>query len=191
MGAEAWRSFKNRSVGFSFGYLVPQGGSAKRAGGGRSITSLDIFEVTATPAPMNNDTRVLSTKATTEPEEPDAEPDAEDEDPSATSGEAEKSLAEHVAELAELVAEMKTLIQPYAVRAADETDQGTTRSRSMDPLRVKTDALALEVLSGGESLNQPPARNDAPKPEPQLSADELRERTRELYLSVLSGVDDS
>ena len=64
-GGEAWRSFKSRTVGFSFGYLIPTGGSSKRAGGGRTITALDIFEITATPAPMNNDTRVLSTKAMT------------------------------------------------------------------------------------------------------------------------------
>lgn len=60
VGAEAWRSFKSRSVGFSFGYLILA--STKRAGGGRHISELDIFEITATPTPMNNDTRVLSTK---------------------------------------------------------------------------------------------------------------------------------
>jgi HK97 family phage prohead protease len=63
VGREAWRSFKKRTIGFSFGYLVPEGGAVKRRGGGRHIIALDVFEVTATPAPMNNDTRVLSTKA--------------------------------------------------------------------------------------------------------------------------------
>jgi HK97 family phage prohead protease len=62
-GGEAWRSFKSGSVGFSFGYLIPDGGSTDRKGGGRSISELDVFEVTATPTPMNNDTRVLSVKA--------------------------------------------------------------------------------------------------------------------------------
>jgi HK97 family phage prohead protease len=60
MGREAWRSFKSRTVGFSFGYLIL--GSRERKGGGRHITGLDVFEITATPTPMNNDTRVLSTK---------------------------------------------------------------------------------------------------------------------------------
>lgn len=60
-GQEAWRSFKSRAIGFSFGYLILQ--SQKRKGGGRHITALDVFEVTATPTPMNNDTRVLSTKS--------------------------------------------------------------------------------------------------------------------------------
>lgn len=66
VGMEAWRSFKNRTVGFSFGYLIPDGGAKDREGGGRHITELDVFEVTATPTPMNNDTRVLSTKSTEE-----------------------------------------------------------------------------------------------------------------------------
>jgi hypothetical protein len=62
VGKEAWRSFKSRAIGFSFGYLIPDGGFTPRPGGGRLITALDVFEVTATPTPMNNDTRVLSTK---------------------------------------------------------------------------------------------------------------------------------
>lgn len=62
VGQEAWRSFKARTIGFSFGYLILQ--STKRKGGGRDITELDVFEVTATATPMNNGTRVLSTKST-------------------------------------------------------------------------------------------------------------------------------
>lgn len=61
VGEEAWRSFKNRTIGFSFGYLTLK--SSRRQGGGRNLTELDIFEITATPTPVNNDTRVLNTKA--------------------------------------------------------------------------------------------------------------------------------
>jgi HK97 family phage prohead protease len=63
VGREAWRSFKSRAIGFSFGYLIPDGGATPRPGGGRHITQLDVFEITATPTPMNNATRVLDTKA--------------------------------------------------------------------------------------------------------------------------------
>jgi len=70
VGQEAWRSFKNRTLGFSFGYLIPDGGAKAREGGGRYITQLDVFEITATRTPMNNDTRVLEVKAT-ERDEPD------------------------------------------------------------------------------------------------------------------------
>ena len=62
VGQEAWRSFKSRTIGFSFGYLIPEGGEQKAADGTRHITALDVFEITATRAPMNNDTRVLATK---------------------------------------------------------------------------------------------------------------------------------
>lgn len=61
VGEEAWRSFKSRTIGFSFGYLIVK--STPRQGGGKDISELDVFEVTATPTPMNNDTRVLSAKA--------------------------------------------------------------------------------------------------------------------------------
>ena len=66
VGAEAWRSFKARSLGFSFGYLIPDGGAKAREGGGRYITQLDVFEIAACRAPMNNDTRVLETKSAEE-----------------------------------------------------------------------------------------------------------------------------
>jgi hypothetical protein len=48
------------TLGFSFGYIVTA--ATERPGGGREITKLDVFEITATTAPMNNGTRVLSTK---------------------------------------------------------------------------------------------------------------------------------
>ena len=42
--------------------MLPEGGWKDREGGGRDITELDVFEITASRAPMNNDTRVLATK---------------------------------------------------------------------------------------------------------------------------------
>jgi uncharacterized protein len=62
-GRQVWRLMKAGTIGFSFGYLIPEGGSFKRADGGRTITSLDVFEITVCPAPMNAETRVLATKA--------------------------------------------------------------------------------------------------------------------------------
>jgi hypothetical protein len=59
------------TLGFSFGHLIPDGGAVKRAGGGRRITELDVFEITATPVPVNNDTRVVGWKSV----EADVEPD--------------------------------------------------------------------------------------------------------------------
>jgi phage head maturation protease len=62
-GRQVWRLMKSGTLGFSFGYLVPEGGAFKRTDGGRTTTRLDVFEITATPAPMNAQTRVLATKA--------------------------------------------------------------------------------------------------------------------------------
>jgi HK97 family phage prohead protease len=59
-GREVWRLMKSGTLGFSFGYLLIE--ATDRPGGGR-ITKLDVYEVTATTGPMNNGTRVLSTKA--------------------------------------------------------------------------------------------------------------------------------
>ena len=62
VGQHAWRMVKAGTAGFSFGYLVPDGGATKRRGGGRNITALDVFELTLTPSPMNRQTRVLGYK---------------------------------------------------------------------------------------------------------------------------------
>jgi phage head maturation protease len=65
-GQQVWRLAKCGTLGFSFGYLIPDCGAVKRADGVREIHQLDVFEVSATAAPMNNGTRVLSTKAVDE-----------------------------------------------------------------------------------------------------------------------------
>lgn len=62
-GREAWPLMKAGVLGFSYGYLVPDGGAAPNTKGGSDITMIDVFEVTATITPMNNGTRVLDTKA--------------------------------------------------------------------------------------------------------------------------------
>jgi HK97 family phage prohead protease len=60
-GQQVWRLMKSNTIGFSFGYITTA--SRKRADGGRTITSLDVLEISATPAPMNPQTRVVATKA--------------------------------------------------------------------------------------------------------------------------------
>jgi Caudovirus prohead serine protease len=66
-GQHVWRLAKSGTLGFSFGYLVVN--ASDRKGGGRHITKLDVFEVSATPAPMNPHTRMLSTKAASDADE--------------------------------------------------------------------------------------------------------------------------
>jgi len=60
-GAEAWRLVKSGTLGFSFGYMITD--ATARPGGGRHIKGMDVFEVTATHAPMNGDTRVVGWKS--------------------------------------------------------------------------------------------------------------------------------
>jgi uncharacterized protein len=56
---EVWRLVKGNAVGLSFGYLVKRD---RRSGGVRELLDLDLFEVSLTPAPVNPNARVLSTK---------------------------------------------------------------------------------------------------------------------------------
>lgn len=163
MGGEAWRSFKNRTVGFSFGYLIPDGGSTKRKGGGRQITALDIFEVTATPAPMNNETRVLATKAVVQ------------------------DLEQQLHETRTLLAEIREQLENMQQKTADVTDKEPEEVRSVDPLRSKADATTLDVLSGGESLRKPPRHKPKQPATPRLSVAELRAQTHQVTLDVLTG----
>jgi HK97 family phage prohead protease len=58
---EIWRSVKSGAISLSFGYLVKD--ERKGKDGIRVLTQLDLFEISLTPAPVNSDTRILSTKS--------------------------------------------------------------------------------------------------------------------------------
>lgn len=156
VGGEAWRSFKNRTVGFSFGYLIPDGGSSKRAGGGRSITALDIFEITATPAPMNNDTRVLGTKqvdseaddATETPEQ--AVRDAIEELQEFIAAEQDEGDTEDVATARRLVAGLQDLLDAESSEPADADDGKALKAEwSTAYVNQLPDSAFLYVTPGG------------------------------------------
>lgn len=161
VGKEAWRSFKSRAIGFSFGYLILT--ATDRKGGGRSITELDVFEITATPTPMNNETRVLSTK----------------------------SVPELQAELQEVKGRLEKLekaLEDQESKKAEVTDKEPP-ARSVDPLRQQAENTALDIASGG--LDRLPKKQvKAPKPAPDLiDLAELKQRSRDLMLQVLSGME--
>jgi HK97 family phage prohead protease len=153
-GGEAWRSFKSGSVGFSFGYLIPDGGSTRRKGGGRNITELDVFEVTATPTPMNNDTRVLSTKAMgMDGVDSDTDP--------ADLLDGLIALAEQFIENEddpEDVAAMRDIAQ--RLNALDATEESEDSGKS---LRRRADQVALEAVGGDATGHkQQPAAHEKP-----------------------------
>lgn len=160
VGAEAWRSFKSRSIGFSFGYMILA--STKRAGGGRHITELDIFEVTATPTPMNNGTRVLSTKAI------------------------EDQLRGELQEVKARLEKVEKALEDQE-KQEDVTDK-ETKSRSVDPLQDQAMKTALGVLSDGAQA--PEVVEEEPKREPE-DPETLRKASHDLMVSVLSGAEVS
>jgi HK97 family phage prohead protease len=172
VGQEAWRSFKRRTVGFSFAYLIPDGGAKELEGGGRYITALDVFEITATPTPMNNDTRVLSTKAVAEHRAPtDAELRAEAKRLGIEPPLSRRELRRHSDDVA-LQAALGWEPPPDPTPA---TETGPTARE----LRRQCEAVALDAALGWEP---PPS----PEPDEQSvpTADELRRRFAELGLSV-------
>jgi HK97 family phage prohead protease len=191
VGKEAWRSFKSRTIGFSFGYLILA--ATERKGGGRAITELDVFEITATPTPMNNETRVLGTKSTEELREEamrverevqeQAIPDVPE--PPEAPTEPEVDLVKELQEVKAQIAEMRDGLAALT-KKADETVDAKS-ARSVDPLRQQADAVALEFASGDERLLHPPKTVAPKRPEPALSLKELRDRTRDELLGVLSG----
>jgi hypothetical protein len=154
-GAHAWRQVKAGTLGFSFGYLILQ--SAPRKGGGRLLKELDVFEVTASPTPMNNDTRVLGWKAA---------PDVE---------EGEQDTLETVVELMgdfldtedddQDIASARDIINRLQQLLAAENSESPGKTVSASDLRAKADAVALEHASGGQNL-APPVAKPEPAPEP-------------------------
>lgn len=175
-GAEAWRSFKAGSIGFSYGYLVPDGGSVERKGGGRHITELDVFEITATRAPMNNDTRVLGWKSIPPEELPDV-------------------VVEALGSLTELSDDDRQALAAKAVEAlgleypqeAEEADGDPAGVRSVDPLEEASRQAVAGVRLDGIPERKSPVKDPDP-PEGLPSEAELREQFRDVTLQLLRGI---
>ena len=59
-GLQVWKQIKAGTAGFSIGYMAE---SQPRKGGGRTITEVDLLEISATSTPMHPATRALSWKS--------------------------------------------------------------------------------------------------------------------------------
>lgn len=160
-GAEAWRLVKSGTLGFSYGAMVDGDSWKKNEHGGMDIDGLDIFEATATPTPMNRDTRVAAWKA--------------------------EGVAEAIRTV--VTEELQGLRDEIAELRKTVDGQADDPSRTVDPLRKQADQVALDVASGGVS-RLPIGRPD-PTPEPPvlMELDALKVKSRDLMLQVLSGVD--
>lgn len=59
-GRQVWRTIKAGTAGFSIGFMAK---SKPRKGGGRTLTEIDLLEVSATSTPMHPSARVLDWKS--------------------------------------------------------------------------------------------------------------------------------
>lgn len=164
---EAWRSMKNGAMSLSFGYLVPDGMEKKGKDGANELHEIDLFEVSIVPAPANPDTRILSMK----------------------SAEAADQMLEMLQEVKAQVDKLGQDVEDLKGSKAEVTGK-ETKSRPVDPLRQQAEKTALDIASGG--LDQLPHRQEpAPEPAPDLvDLGELKQKSRDLMLQVLSGVDE-
>jgi HK97 family phage prohead protease len=162
LGSDGWRLVKSGVLGFSFGYLITAG--EHRKGGGRHITGMDVFEVTATHAPMNGDTRVLGWKS------------------------ARETLDSELQEVKGRLEKVEKALEDQESRKAEVTDQ-EPQARSVDPLRKHALDLAQEVRQGGVSTHEAPPKLEEPEPShSEMDAAALRKHSRELMLEILRGV---
>jgi HK97 family phage prohead protease len=104
------------------------------------------------------------------------------EQPKAPEIDAAKELQEHKSQLAQMREELDAL-----KKKAEEADKEPPGVRSVDPLRKQAEAVALEFASDGRNLLKPPRTVEQPKPEPQLSVAELKQRMRDEILTHFSG----
>lgn len=172
VGGHAWRLVKSGTLGFSFGYMIVE--AAERKGGGLHITELDVFEVTATPTPMNGDTRVLGWKSVPPEELPDA-------------------VIEALGSLNELSDDAKQELAVKAVEAlgveypkkADETGK-EPKARPVDPLQEASRQAVADIRLDGVPERKSPPKNPDPPSEPPSEA-ELRDQFRDVTLQLLRG----
>lgn len=152
---EAWRLMKSGSMALSFGYMVTDGEEAKD--GVYELKSVDLFEISITPAPMNPDTRFIGLKSVTAAEDKLEESTRVDDPP-----------------------EDVPATDPAVEDATDEEPPGA-KPPAQDPLKQASMNVALEVLSDGASLRKYVEPEQRETVEPPSDADQFR-RFAELHL---------
>jgi len=196
---------------FSFGYSVPKGGEKRAKDGANELSQIDLAEVGPTLKGMNPATELHSVKSALGVEEEPRDAEELREAANRAERDVEEARLPPVPDVpssddptpsdalnaAALLAELETVKTQLAdvqrelddlKQKAEVTDKEPKSARSVDPLRAQAEATALEVASGGMSLRKPPTK--APDPEPELiPLRELKQRSRDLMLQVLSGTE--
>jgi HK97 family phage prohead protease len=122
-GREAWRLLKANSVGFSFGYLATK--THDRDDGVRVLDEIDIFEVTITPSPANNRTRVLGLKSAGN-------------GPSSDVADAEFELHRAATAKADAAHERAEMDRKVAELAAELEAKAARRAKAARPIKIRT-----------------------------------------------------
>jgi HK97 family phage prohead protease len=187
---------------FSIGYDVPAGGEKRAADGANEISEITLAECGPCLKGIDPKTELQAVKSALGVKDaPDAAAQREEaarvvreveqaqipevpEQP-APPVEPEIDLAHELQEVKGLLAEVREELDALKEKA-DATDKESRKARSVDPLRERADAVALEIASDGQSLRRPP-KTAAPTPPDLIPLDELKERTRDEMLGVLSG----
>jgi HK97 family phage prohead protease len=193
---EAWRAMKTGSMSLSFGYLVPEGKSYRDEKTGiNALLEIDLFEGTIAPGPVNPETRILSMKSSEELREESTrlerevaearipEIPAPDEPVKTELEKCEERFTKELQEVKAQLAEVLAGFEDLKTKQAAMTDK-ETKSRSVDPLRKRSEELALEIASGGMSLRKPPVATTT-KAEP-VDHDAIRRESRDYMFEVLS-----
>lgn len=186
---------------FSFGYSVPKGGERRAKDGANELLEIDLSEVGPTLKGMNPATELHAVKSALgvedapDPDELRKESErlerevAEAKLPDVSQVKAEPAepapdLFKELQEVKERLARTEQALEDLR-KKADVTDKEPDGARSVDPLRKRSEELALEVASDGMSLRTPPPK--APEPVPEtVDPDALKARSRDLMFEVLS-----
>lgn len=205
---QVYRLMKRRSLKeFSIGYRVPSGGEHQAEDGANDITEIDLVEVGPTLKGANSEAQLQAVKSALQETEPKPEPRSEED----LRREADKAERERIAEkLPEGVSEsayerkpdpvealtaavgiLKTELQTVRDELAEQKKKAeeakeSTRTRSSDPLKTRSDQTVLEVQSDGASLRKPPETKREPTPVP-LDEGDLKRRSRNTMLELLTG----
>lgn len=191
---------KRRSLKeFSFGYEIAENGSKRAKDGANELLDLDLAEVGPTLKGMNPATELHAVKSALEAEEAEqtkalreeserrAREVADERIPDLPP--AEPAPAEPDVDLLKELQEVKARLETTELALADlkkkteDTDKG--HARSVDPLRKRSEELALEIASDGMSLRKPPPPVAQDKPDP-VDADEIKRQSRDWLFEVLS-----
>jgi uncharacterized protein len=193
---------------FSFGYAVPPGGERRAKDGANELLEIELAEVGPTLKGMNPSTELHAVKSalgvpidqdelreqSRRLEQEVAEstlPEIKATSPAAAAAEdAPVDLTNELQDVKDRLAALETALDDVK-KKADVTDK-EPKARSVDPLRKRSEELALEIASVGLDLQPPAQVKQDKRPEDHPSEEEIRRRSRDLMFEVLStttGVD--